>query len=253
MLSSTGARTSTRRRRASCHRSARIRMSCAISMTYSSICGRAPMTPFRVGDRKSTKTNPRRRPKWKTAASDKGAERQAETWRDKHFQHQEPAGIDPRASAAGLQRKRLHAWLKFSNERRLLQERREGTACGALELLGVNRAIIVGIGSLEAFLDERKKFILVQSSVAVGVGGGEILCLEPAAQFASVEGAIVVAVELVEQLRSCTLRFGEIDRAVIIRVECFDQALRPRWRGADQRNRESNQYGLSSDAHVHVL
>src|SRR5215831_15396640 len=74
-----------------------------------------------------------------------------------------------------------------------------------------------------------------------------------AAKSASVEGAIVVAVELVEQPRSCTLRFGEIDRAVIIRVECFDQALRPRWRGADQRNGESNQYGLSSDAHVHVL
>src|SRR5262249_13756030 len=49
----------------------------------------------------------------------------------------------------------------------------------------------------------------------------------------SAEGAIVIAVELVEQLRSCTLRFGEIDRAVIIRVECFDQTLRPRWRGAD--------------------
>src|SRR5262245_65930694 len=110
-----------------------------------------------------------------------------------------------------------------------------------------------GIGSLEAFLDEREKFILVESSGVVGVCGGEILRVEPAAQFASVEGAIVIAVELVEQLRGRTLRFGEIDRPVIIRVECFDQALRPYWRGADQRNGESNQYGLSSDAHVHVL
>ena len=58
-------------------------------------------------------------------------------------------------------RKRLRARLKFSNERRLLEERHEGTAGGILELLGVNRAVIVGIGSLEAFLNERKKFILV--------------------------------------------------------------------------------------------
>src|SRR5262245_11378170 len=74
-LSSTGARTSTRRRRASCRRSAPIRTSCATSGTSSSICGRAPMTPFRVEDRKSTKTSPRRRPKRKTAASDTRAER----------------------------------------------------------------------------------------------------------------------------------------------------------------------------------
>src|SRR5262249_57684648 len=104
--------------------------------------------------------------------------------------------------------------LKFSNERRLLQERREGTACGVLELLGVNGAIIVGIGSLEALLDEREKFILVQSSVVVGVGGGEILGVEPAAQFPSVDCAIVIAVELVEPLRSCSLSFGAYDRVV---------------------------------------
>src|SRR4029077_5079036 len=43
--------------------------------TYSSICGRAPMTPFRAEDRKSTKTSPRRRPKRKTDALDTRAER----------------------------------------------------------------------------------------------------------------------------------------------------------------------------------
>jgi hypothetical protein len=31
----------------------------------------------------------------------------------------------------------------------------------------------------------------------------------------------VIAVELVEQLRSSTLRFGEVDRAVIIGIERF--------------------------------
>jgi len=55
--------------------SALIRTSCAISMIYSSICGHAPMTPFRVGDRKSTKTNLRALPKRKTAALDIRAER----------------------------------------------------------------------------------------------------------------------------------------------------------------------------------
>src|SRR5262249_361625 len=72
--SSTGARTSTRRRRASCRRSARIRTSCATSKTYSSICGRAPMTRFRAEDRKSMKTSPRPLRKRKTAVSDTRAE-----------------------------------------------------------------------------------------------------------------------------------------------------------------------------------
>ena len=49
------------------------------------------------------------------------------------------------------------ARLKLKNERRLLQEWHEGTACGTPELLGVNRAVIVRVGSLEAFLDEREK------------------------------------------------------------------------------------------------
>src|SRR5262249_14381144 len=108
-----------------------------------------------------------------------------------------------------------------SNERRLLQERHEGTACGALELLGVKRAIIVGIGSLEAFLRKRKKFILVQGSVIVGIGRREVIGVDPAAQFASVEGTVVIAVKLVEQLRGCTLRFSEIDGAVVVRIQRF--------------------------------
>jgi hypothetical protein len=114
------------------------------------------MMPFRAEDRKSTKTSRRRRPKRKTAASDTRPERQAEIRRDKNSTPR-VCRNDPRACSRSV----CGAWLKFSNERRLLQERREGTACGALELLGVNRAIIVRIGSLEAFLDQRKKFILV--------------------------------------------------------------------------------------------
>jgi hypothetical protein len=61
----------------------------------------------------------------------------------------------------------------------------------------------------------------VQSSVIVGITGGEILGVEPTAQFALVEGAVVIAVELVEQLRSSTLRLGEVDRAIIIGVKRF--------------------------------
>src|SRR5262245_66347198 len=45
-------------------------MSCVTSRTYSSICGRAPMTPSSAEDRKSTKTGPRPPPKPKTAVSD---------------------------------------------------------------------------------------------------------------------------------------------------------------------------------------
>lgn len=44
---------------------------------------------------------------------------------------------------------------------------------------------------------------------------------EPTAQFASVEGAIMIAVELVEQLSGRRLCFREIDCTVIIGIECF--------------------------------
>src|SRR6476619_3335068 len=50
-------------------------MSCVTLRTYSSICGRAPMTPSRAEDRKSTKTSPRPPPKRKTAVSDIRIER----------------------------------------------------------------------------------------------------------------------------------------------------------------------------------
>jgi hypothetical protein len=103
----------------------------------------------------------------------------------------------------------------------LLQESHEGAASGTLELLGVKSAVIVGIGSLEALLDKRDKFIFVQSPVFVGVGRGEILGIEPTAQFTSVEGAIMIPVELIEQLPGCSLRFSEIDCAVVIRIERF--------------------------------
>jgi hypothetical protein len=60
------------------------------------------------------------------------------------------------------------ARLKFSNERRFTSGLARGSG-----LLGVNRPVIVGIGSLEALLDEREKFILVQSSVIIGVPHSE--------------------------------------------------------------------------------
>src|SRR5262245_24835444 len=198
-------------------------MSCATSRTSSSICGRAPTTPLRAEDRKSTKTSPRRRPKRKTAASDTRAEHrraQAQLRHDKNSTSRTGRN-DPRVSAGGLRRKRLRARLTSSNERGSLQKMHEGTACGALDLLGVDRAIIVGIGSLEACLNEREKLVLVQSSVIIGVRGGEILGVDPATQFASVEGIVVIAVKLVEQLRGRILRFGEIDRAVVVRIEHF--------------------------------
>src|SRR5262249_56477289 len=66
------------------------------------------MTPFRVGDRKSTKTSPRRRPKLKTAASDTRAER-----------CRAPTGV-LRADAPTVRRKEIDAssadgkWLRAS-------------------------------------------------------------------------------------------------------------------------------------------
>src|SRR4029453_11380141 len=122
-------------------------MSCATSRTSSSICGRAPTTPLRAEDRKSTKTSPRRRPKRKTAASDTRAERCTGSSRNSARQNSTPR-VQP------VSGENVRARLKFSNERRLLQELHERTAWGPFGLLGVNRAVIVRIGSGEAFLDE---------------------------------------------------------------------------------------------------
>src|SRR5262249_29148824 len=72
-------------------------MSCATLRIYSSICGRAPTTPLRAEDRKSTKTSPRRRPKRKTAASDTRAER-----------CRVPTGV-PRADAPRVRREEIDA------------------------------------------------------------------------------------------------------------------------------------------------
>jgi hypothetical protein len=52
-------------------------------------------------------------------------------------------------------------------------------------------------------LHEREKFIFVQSSVVVGVGRGKILGVDPAAQFAFVERALMIAIEL--DFSSCAL------------------------------------------------
>jgi hypothetical protein len=57
--------------------------------------------------------------------------------------------------------------------------------------------------------------------IVVGISRGEILSIEPNAQFASVEGAIMITVELVEQLPGRCLCFREIDCTVIIGIECF--------------------------------
>src|SRR5262249_43097790 len=169
-----------------------------------------------------------------------------------NIQHQEPAGIDPRASAAGLQRKRLHAWLKFSNERRLLQERRERTACGALELLGVNRAIIVGIGSLEAFLDDARNSFLSRVPSLSGSAAAKSFALSrprnsrlsrvPSWSRSSLSNSLEAALfasarSTVPSLSVSSVLTRLCDHAGPVPISVI----------------ASNQYGLSSDAHVHVL
>src|SRR6516162_2916229 len=61
-----------------------------------------------------------------------------------------------------------------SCERRLFQETRKGSTCSGFELLGINRSFIVGIGR------------------------SEIAAVDPTTQFAFVESAVVIAIELIE-------------------------------------------------------
>src|SRR5262249_8832356 len=80
----------------------------------------------------------------------------------------------------------------------LFQEARKGSTCSGFELLGINRSFVVWIGRLEAFLDDRQKLIFVQRPVIVGIGRSEIAAVDPTTQFAFVESAVVIAIELVE-------------------------------------------------------
>jgi hypothetical protein len=61
----------------------------------------------------------------------------------------------------------------------LLQESHEGAASGTLELFGAKSAVIAGIGSLEAFLDKRDKFIFVQSSLSESAAAKSLALSRP--------------------------------------------------------------------------
>ena len=87
--------------------------------------------------------------------------------------------------------------------------------------LRVHRSIAVRVGTFEDLFDVTEVFVLGQSLVVVRIGDRPILIENAAFEFGAIERAIVVMVELVEDLAGRRFRFIEANRAVVV---CIDPA-----------------------------
>ena len=77
---------------------------------------------------------------------------------------------------------------------------------------------MIRIGGLEAIGDDHFVFCLIQGSVFVGVGLGQILCRENATQFFLVERTVVIGIEDIEPRICCLLYLVKAQRSVLIGV-----------------------------------
>src|SRR5215471_19208947 len=68
-------------------------------------------------------------------------------------------------------------------------------------------------------LEDDEVFILGQRSVLIRIGGGKFLSAQSASQFALVESAVVITIELVEKGAPCLLDLFKIEDAVVVGVE----------------------------------
>src|SRR5204863_2865122 len=93
-------------------------------------------------------------------------------------------------------------------ERVLPQKAHKRAAGAASRFFCIQCSVIVGVGSLEALLDDREVLVLCERAVLVGIGSRQFLRVQAPAQLAPVKRAVLVAVEPVEQRGCCFLRFG---------------------------------------------
>src|SRR4029077_13495968 len=107
----------------------------------------------------------------------------------------------------------------------LLQQPQQRPAGAAVELLLVERAVAVLDGGLEAFLDQRIVFVLVDGLVLVGVGLTNAFRAQHPAKLLAVERAVVIAIERIEFGRRGLLGLGQIERAVMIGIPLLEHGI----------------------------
>src|SRR5580658_8634165 len=105
----------------------------------------------------------------------------------------------------------------------LTQQPGQSAALAGVELEIAQRAVMVDVSGLEALIDHREILVLGQGVVLVGIGGGELSAAHAAVQFLEVERAVMVGIELVEQIHGRLLGFAEIHRSVIVGIELTDE------------------------------
>ena len=106
--------------------------------------------------------------------------------------------------------------------RSLVDELQQSLTSRRLEFLQVDRTIVVRVCCFKRAFDHGCIFLGVECAVAVRVGGLETWLVEPAGKFLGVERAILVRIKSLEQLGSACLGLGEIDRAIVVGVECLE-------------------------------
>jgi hypothetical protein len=85
--------------------------------------------------------------------------------------------------------------------------------------LRVHRSIAILVSAFEGEFDVIEILVLGQRLVVVRIGDRPILFGNAASKLGAIECAIVIGVELVENLAGRRLRFIEVDRAVIVRID----------------------------------
>src|SRR5262245_26003922 len=87
-----------------------------------------------------------------------------------------------------------------SGSRPLFQQAQQRFPGAAVQLLRIQGPVFVRIGCVKASLHHGKIFIKRQRTVMIGIGSRQLLGTQPARQLALVERAIMIAIELREQV-----------------------------------------------------
>src|SRR5580693_508210 len=114
----------------------------------------------------------------------------------------------------------------------LYQQAQQGAAGRGLQLLGVDRPVVVRVGALESDFDEGEVLVLADRLVIVGVRDLPVLGGNTIFQFLPVKGAVMIDIELVEQSAGGGLRLVEVDRSILVGVKGLERRRRERGRSA---------------------
>jgi len=73
---------------------------------------------------------------------------------------------------------------------------------------------MINIGLFEQFFDQSKILLLTQGAVVIGIGSFEVFFPNQPLNFASIEAAVGVLVQLIEPCARCELHLGKVERLI---------------------------------------